>query len=114
MGTNCNTLGKQAVKDNLSLSKAIIHELHQYFDEEGIDNFDHIMTVKKVIRATCNYFPSKARQIESELYAYAFDLFWQLWKFSLEEDEEEYDIDEEKEEAKRIFSEIYEKEEDVW
>ena len=104
----------KAMKNDLSLSKAILFELHQYFDEVGLDNYDHIMTVKRVIMATCKHFPSKSKEIESELYNYIFDLFWQAWKLSAEEDEEDYDLNKEHQEASRVFRHIYRKEENIW
>lgn len=103
-------------KEKLSLPKAIIDELHQYFVQQGIDNYDHIMTLKRVIIAVCKFFPDESEPIKNELFEYAFDLFWDEWKVSLEEEDEdeEYDLKKEYRTARRIFEQTYEKEENIW
>lgn len=100
--------------DKLALPRAIIDEFHNYFNQSGIDNYEHIMNIKQIIIAACKFYPDESKQIKNELFEYAFNLFWDEWKESLETDEEEYDLHEEHETARRIFEQTYEREESIW
>ena len=98
----------------ITLPKAIIDEFHQYFEQKGVDNFDHIMALKRIINGVCKFYPEKAEQTKNELFEYSFDLFWNTWMASAEEEEEEFDLKKEYETARRIFVQTYEKEENIW
>jgi len=97
----------------LKLSKSIIEEFHRYFIEEGVDNYDHVIAVKRIITATCRHFADESSEIEKELLDFAFDLFLQEWLRLAGEEEEEYDREEEVEEAKRVFFRTYKPEKQV-
>ncbi len=98
----------------LELSKSIIAEFHRHFTQEGVDNHDHVMAIKRIITATCSHFPNESRTIEKKLLEYAFELFAEEWLRLAKEDEDEYDRQEELEEARRVFFRTYKAEEDVW
>jgi hypothetical protein len=59
----------------IELSKSIIAEFHRYFVEGDVDNYDHVMAIKKIITATCSHFPNESIEIERNLLDYALDLF---------------------------------------
>ena len=98
----------------VEVSKSIITEFHRYFAENAVDNFEHVLAIKRIVKATCRHFPAKTSEIEKELLDYAFDLFLEEWLRLAEEDEEEYDREEEVEKARRVFFRIYETEKQVW
>lgn len=97
----------------IELSKSIIAEFHRYFVAEGIDNYDHVMAIKRIITATCSHFPNESIEVEKNLLDHALDLFREEWIRLAKEDEEEYDRKEELEEASRVFLQIYKTEKDV-
>ena len=98
----------------IELSKSIIAEFHRYFVAEGVDNYDYVMAIKRIITATCSHFPNESSEVERNLLDYALDLFGEEWLRLAKEDEGEYDREEELEEANRAFLQIYKTEKDVW
>lgn len=98
----------------LEVSKSIITEFYRYFASEEVDNLEHILAIKRIVKATCCHFSDKASEIEKELLDHAFDLFLQEWFRLTEEDEENHDRKEELEEAKRVFFQTYQYEKHVW
>ena len=66
------------------------------------------------MKATTHHFPNKTSEIEKELLDHALALFVQEWLRHAAEDEEDYDREEEFEEARRVFLQIYQTEKDVW
>lgn len=97
----------------IELGKSIITEFHQYFVSAGIDSFDHIMAIKRIIRATCSHFLNDKKEVEKILLDYALDLFKKECLRLAEEDEDKCDRKEEMKEASRIFLKIYNTEKDV-
>lgn len=91
----------------IELSKSIIVEFHRYFVAEGIDNYDHVMAVKNIIRATCSHFPNQRTEVEKKLLDHALDLFRKEWLRGAKEDEDEYDERQELKEASKVFLKIY-------
>ena len=114
MNERIYSLETEMTNNLLTLPKAIIDEFHQYFEQVGMDNFEHIMALKMVINGVCKFSPEKAEQIKNELFEYAFDLFLKTWMVMAEEDEQEFDMKREYETARRIFVQTYEKEENIW
>ena len=103
-----------AIDTVVEVSKSIITEFHRYFADEGVDNFEHVLAVKRIVKATCHHFPNKTSEIEKELLDHACDLFLQEWLKLAAEDEEDYDREEELEEARRVFFQIYQTGKMVW
>ncbi|MFC1995031.1 hypothetical protein ACFLVK_01330 [Chloroflexota bacterium] len=97
----------------IELSKSIIAEFHRYFVAEGVDNYDHVMAIKRIITAICSHFPNESIEVEKNLLDYALDLFREEWLRLAKEDEDEYNRKEELEEASRVFLQIYKTEKDV-
>lgn len=98
----------------IELSKSIIAEFHRYFMTGDVDNYDHVMAIKRIITATRSHFPNESREVEKNLLDYALALFVEEWLRLAKEDEDEYDREEELEEASRVFLQIYKTEKDVW
>ncbi|MCL0056109.1 hypothetical protein M1N81_00825 [Dehalococcoidia bacterium] len=98
----------------MELSKSIIAEFHRYFIAAGVGNHDHIMAIKKIITATCSHFPNESSDVEKGLLDNALDLFSGYWLELAKEDDDECDMEEEREEASRVFLHIYRTEKDVW
>ncbi len=99
----------------IELSKSIIAAFHRYFIIAGdTDNYDHVMAIKRIITATCSHFPNESNEVEKNLLDYALDLFEGEWLRLAKEDEDEYDREEELEEARRVFLQIYKTEKEVW
>ena len=103
-----------SVNNAIELSKSIIAEFHRYFIAEGVDNYDHVMTIKRIITATCSHFLNESSEVEKNLLDYALDLFGEEWLRLAKEEEDEYDREEELEEASRVFFQIYKTEKDEW
>lgn len=97
----------------IELGKSIVAEFHQYFVSGGIDNYDHVMAIKRIIRATCSHFSNKRMEVEKNLLDYSLDLFKEEWLRLAKEDEDECDKKEELKEASRVFLKIYKTEKDV-
>ena len=51
----------------IALGKSIVAEFHQYFIAGGIDNYDHVMAIKRIIRATCSHFTNERMEVEKNL-----------------------------------------------
>mgnify|MGYP001074190428 CR=1 FL=1 len=102
--TNRSHFTTSICADNaIELSKSIIAEFHQYLVAGGVDNYDHVMAIKRIITATCSHFPDESIEVEGNLLDYALDLFGEEWLRLVNEDEDEYDRKEELEEASRVF-----------
>ena len=102
-----------SANDAIELSKSIIAEFHQYFVAGDVDNYDHVMAIKRIITATCSHFPDESIEVEKNLLDHALDLFREEWLRQAKEDEGEYDRKEELEEASRVFLQIYKTGKDV-
>ena len=100
--------------DAVELSKSIIAEFHRYFMTGDVDNYDHVMAIKRIITATCSHFPKERNKVKKNLLDYALGLFKEEWIRLAKEDEDEYDKEEEQQEASRVFLQIYKTEKDVW
>lgn len=102
--------------DGIELSKSIINAFHRYFRAGDTDNYDHVMAIKRIITATSGHFPNQKNEIEKHLLGYALDIFQREWLRQAKEEGDEYDTQEELDEARRVFLQIYktEKDVDVW
>ncbi|HKJ70111.1 MAG TPA: hypothetical protein VKA68_19320 [bacterium] len=92
---------------SLDLAKCIIKAVHEDFAEKGRDNAIHIPLVRRIILATQRYLGDREEPIEEVLKAYAFSLFWETWVDQVEEFEDSYDLDQERERAEETFFTLY-------
>ncbi len=94
------------------VGKNVILSTHQFFEEVGVDNSEHIPALRRSIEAvglTADELasPDMGSALRTELRQFAHQLFVNLWLKLAEEDEEDPDLPAERKRAKKTFNEIF-------
>jgi hypothetical protein len=103
------------------VGREIIKRLHEFTEEQPMDDSEYIPLIKMIIEAINTYVSkldlskSENEDLQKTLFTYAKDLYVELYLIHAEEQEgisnNQYKINEYKEEAEEVFDYIYKHEE---
>ena len=99
------------------IGREIIKRLHDYNEEEPLDDAEYIPLIKRIIEAIkiysnkINLNNEELDTIDKSLVAYSRELYIELCKKHAKENNEDVTIEELKEESEEYFNYIYEYEE---
>ncbi len=99
------------MKESLRIGKLVIKNFFDYYEEVGLDDENEFFPILKVIISAITDSQEnkiKKEELEKQLIDYAKGIYISLWLMHAEENDEEFDLDLEQEEAAKNFENIYE------
>ncbi len=94
------------------VGKSVVMASHQHFTEAHLDNSEYLSAIRELIEAIGKVAgeligPAARTNMVAELRGYARQLFLETWLGLATDGDGNIDVDDEKDEAIKIFDEIY-------